>query len=158
MIRVRRATTKDMTQIAELNRYVQQVHADAYPWLFKAADAGSFTVENATGQLAKEGFIAFVAHDDDEPTGYVIAEERRRPETDRHHARNMMYIHEISVRDQSRRKGVGRALIEAVGDYGRSVGIELLALETWEFNKSAQAFFKSCGLSPFRLMMWNRMD
>ena len=90
--------------------------------------------------------------------GYAFAEERRRPETGRHHARNMMFIHEISVSANARRSGVGRALIMAVRDYGRSVGIELLALETWQFNTGAQAFFKSCGLTPARTMLWTRPD
>lgn len=158
MIQIRPATAIDAPTIARLNRDVQQVHADALPWMFKHPNTGSFTGKDARTLMARDTFITFIAEIEQQAVGYTIAEERRRPETSRHYARNLMLIHEIGVANSARRRGVGRSLIAAVHDYGQSVGISLLSLDTWQFNETAQAFFKSCGLSPARIMMWNHSD
>ncbi len=157
-MQIRQTTSADASAIAHLNRGVQQVHADAYPWMFKQPDAGSYSAAEARTLMARADFISFIAEIEEQSVGYAIAEEKRRPETGRHYARRMIFIHEICVAHDARRRGVGRGLIAAVQDYGRSVGIELLALDTWDFNTSAQAFFRSCGLAPARIMMWNRLD
>jgi len=158
MIQIRPATDVDAPTVARLNRDVQHVHAEAYPWMFKSPDFGSFTDEDARALIGRDTFITFIAEVEQQAVGYTIAEERRRPETGRHYAPNMMLIHEISDKDSARRRGVGRSLIAAVHDYGQSVGISLLTLDTWQFNEPAQAFFKSCGLFPARIMMWNHSD
>ncbi|MFY0613113.1 MAG: GNAT family N-acetyltransferase [Hyphomicrobiaceae bacterium] len=158
MIQIRLATAIDAPTIARLNRDVQQLHAEAYPRMFKQPHLSSFTGKDARTLMARDTFITFIADLEQTAVGYTIAEERRRPETSRHFARNMMLIHEIGVAESARRRGVGRSLIAAVHGYGQSVGISLLALDTWQFNETAQAFFKSCGLSPARIMMWNHSD
>ena len=158
MIDIWQATRADAATVAALNAHVQRLHAEAYPWMFKHPNAGSLSDDDAWALMAKPGFVTFIAAIDGEPAGYTIAEERRRPETGRHYPRDMMLIHEISVRDDARRRGVGRALIAAVQTHGRSLGIEMLTLETWTFNSDAHAFFASCGLKPYRMMMWNRAD
>lgn len=158
MIDLRQATREDASVVARLNQGVQQVHADALPWMFKPPDAASPTDDDARALITRDGFVTFIAEIDGRAVGYAIAEERRRPESNRHYARNSIRVHEIGVAREARRRGVGRSLIEAVRDHGRAVGLDLLTLDTWQFNDGAQAFFKSCGLRPARVMMWTDTD
>jgi ribosomal protein S18 acetylase RimI-like enzyme len=69
-----------------------------------------------------------------------------------------MYVHQISVRPAARRRGIGRALLDAVKQHGESLGIMTLALDAWSFNEAALAFFQSYGLAPYNVRLWNRRD
>jgi ribosomal protein S18 acetylase RimI-like enzyme len=99
-----------------------------------------------------------LAEIDGAPVGYAVAEIVRHPETGRHHAHQMVYVHELCVRPAFRRRGVGRTLIDAVRERGREFGIALIALDTWTFNEEALAFFGRYGLKPYIVRLWNEGD
>ena len=158
MIEARRALSRDAHEIASLNRHVQQLHGDAEPQVFKPADAGALSEDDAAALITKPGHIVFIAMVDRKASGYLIAEEKRRPETARTYKRNTIFIHEISVHPDARRGGIGRVLVSAVQEHGRSIGIDRLELQTWSFNQDAHAFFETCGMEPYRIMMRTKLD
>src|ERR1043165_9579605 len=145
MITIRPATEADAPTLVSLNADVQAIHAAALPWRFKPP--GAWTTADAQALLARANCFAFIAEADSAPAGYVVAEVICHPETGRHHAHAMIYVHEISVREALRRRGVGRALLDAVTARGKELGIERVALDTWSFNEGALAFFRSYGLA-----------
>jgi ribosomal protein S18 acetylase RimI-like enzyme len=153
-----RATAADADAIATLNADVQGIHAAALPWRFKQPGPDTFTPADAAALLGRSDHVAFLAHADGTPAGYVIAEIVRRGETARHHAHSVMYVHQISVRPAARRRGIGRALLDAVKQHGESLGIITLALDAWSFNEGALAFFQRYGLVPYNVRLWNRRD
>ena len=157
-IDVRTATKDDAATISMLNADVQGIHADALPWRFKQPGPDTFTPRDAEALLTKPDHIALLAYVDDTPSGYLIAEVMRRQETAAHHAHNSIYVHHISVRPVARRRGVGRALMDAIKAHGEAIGISLIALDTWSFNEQALAFFKRYGLVPYNVRLWNRVD
>lgn len=53
-----------------------------------------------------------------------------------------------------RKRGVGRALVEAVRGIGAQHGIRTLALDVWSFNEPARRFFLRCGLTPYNERLW----
>jgi GNAT superfamily N-acetyltransferase len=53
--------------------------------------------------------------------------------------------HQIGVDPGVRRRGIGRALLEAVELKAPELGVQQVALDTWSFNASAQAFFLEPG-------------
>jgi ribosomal protein S18 acetylase RimI-like enzyme len=141
-----------------LNADVQAVHADAVPWRFKQPGPGTFTPADAEAMLGRPGHVAFLAEMDGASAGYVIAEIMRRAETPSHHAHDMVFVHQISVRPAVRRRGVGRALLDAVKAHAGMQGISLMALDAWSFNERALAFFQSYGLVPYIVRFWSRSD
>ena len=157
-VEVRPATKADAPLISMLNADVQAIHADALPWRFKRPGPETFTPQDAEEFLARAGHIAFLAQVDNAPAGYVVAELVRRPETARHHAHSMIYVHHISVRPEFRRRGVGRALLDAVKAHGEASGISLLALDAWSFNETALRFFREYGLVDYNVRLWNRRE
>lgn len=157
-VEIRPATKDDASVISMLNADVQAIHADALPWRFKQPGPETFTPKDAEALLSRAGHVAFLALVDGAPAGYVAAQLVRNPETAFHHAHSMIYVHQISVRPDFRRRGVGRALLDAVKAHGDASGISLLALDTWAFNEKALAFFRGYGLVDYNVRLWNKSD
>jgi ribosomal protein S18 acetylase RimI-like enzyme len=62
-------------------------------------------------------------------------------------ARPSLWLHDLHVRASARRRGAGRALMEAlVGRCGAGARFEELHLETSEDNAGARALYEACGL------------
>jgi ribosomal protein S18 acetylase RimI-like enzyme len=157
-VAIRLATKDDAALISMLNADVQALHANALPWRFKQPGPETFTHKDAEALLSRANHVAFLAHVDGTPAGYVAAHLMRNPETAFHHAHAMIHVHQISVRPNFRRRGVGRALLDAVKAHGEANGIALLALDAWAFNETALAFFRSYGLVDYNIRLWNKKD
>jgi ribosomal protein S18 acetylase RimI-like enzyme len=155
---IRVATKQDAALISMLNADVQAIHADALPWRFKQPGPDMFKPTDAEELLSRANHVAFLAHADEMPAGYVVAEIVRRDESAQHHAHATIYVHHISVRPDFQRRGIGRALLDAVKQHGEAIGISTLALDTWSFNEQALTFFRSYGLTPYIVRLWNRTD
>lgn len=156
-LEIRTATLDDAATISALNADVQRIHADAHPWRFKPPGPDTFTASDAADLLSKPGYVGFLAFDDGEPIGYLVAEVVRRPESPRHLAQELIYIHQISVRPTARRNGAGTLLLNAAEAHGLSLGISLVALDTWSFNETALRFFRRNGLVPYNVRLWNKI-
>lgn len=92
------------------------------------------------GELRR--FVAFreaatwIAEEGGEIIGFLIA--HRLPG-------RVGHIVTIDVRQGLRRRGVGRALMEAAEDWGRASDLRLVYLETPEDNHTAQEFYQALG-------------
>jgi ribosomal-protein-alanine N-acetyltransferase len=78
----------------------------------------------------------WIAEENHEIVGFVIAD--REPKAAGH-------IVTIDVVERYRRKGVGKALMEAVEAWAARGGLRLIYLEAAESNASAQAFYEARG-------------
>ena len=56
-------------------------------------------------------------------------------------------ITNVAVHPDSRRRGIGRALMEALEEYSRQNGIIYLSLEVRESNHAARSLYAGCGWS-----------
>ena len=148
------ATEADAEAISALNREVQSVHATALPRLFKLPGPESFPPSAVRELLAKPENVVLLARFGCEPAGYVYAEIIGRPETSLRYAHALIYLHHISVAVVHRKRGVGRALVEAARQIGAQQGISTLALDVWSFNEPARRFFRRCGLTPYNERLW----
>lgn len=157
VVEIRRATIEDAALIAELNRDVQLVHANALPWLFKPPMDGGEVVDEMREALAREGHVVYLASVDSIAAGYVLVELFRKQDSARHVAHEMIYVHHISVRPEFQRKGVGKALLDAAKAHGKSNGVDLFALDVWSFNEDAKKFFANYGLTNFNEKMWMKV-
>ncbi len=99
------------------------------------------TVESARAFLSVETNVQLAALDSGAPVGQLLAYELIR----RHGDGKMMFIYEIGVRDDHRRRGVGRALFEALQAICRERGIARAFVITNESNETAMSFYRSLG-------------
>lgn len=153
-MRVRRATMDDARLLAELNRDVQQIHVDALPDIYKQVDDLTPVIEDfRTRILADPEWRTCIVEMDGEPAGYACAHIARRPEHAYSHAREYLYLDQISVRPEYRKGGCGRALMDAIFDLAREIGIRRVALDTLAFNTGAVAFYERLGFQMYKYTM-----
>ncbi|MEM6495841.1 MAG: GNAT family N-acetyltransferase [Pseudomonadota bacterium] len=157
-IEICEADERDAEVISALNVDVQKLHSEVHPWRFKEPGPDTFPAHAAAEFIAKPNHFAFLAYDEGEAKGYVVAEIREYPESSKVRSHSMVYVHHISVRPSAQRRGIGQALLAAVKARGEESGITLLALDTWSFNDQALTFFKKCGLVPYNIRLWNKTD
>jgi ribosomal protein S18 acetylase RimI-like enzyme len=153
---VREATEADAGSISSLNTDVQAAHASAVPWLFKPAGPDTFPADVVALLLDEPGNLVFVAEVESSPAGYVYAEIIDRPQTSFTYEYQMIYIHHVSVRPTLRRRGVGRALLEAVQAEASKRHIRMISLDVWSFNDEARAFFSRSGFTAHSERLWKR--
>lgn len=99
------------------------------------------TAASARAFLEVETNYQLAAFDEDEPVGQLIAYELIR----RHGDGRMMFVYEIGVRADYRRRGVGRGLFESLRALCSERSISRAFLMTNESNPAAMAFYESLG-------------
>jgi GNAT superfamily N-acetyltransferase len=81
----------------------------------------------------------FVAETDDGPVGLIVAIPHDDPAT--------VGIYAMFVSSRSRRRGVGRSLVEAAVDWANDRGAEQVTLMVIDRNEAASKLYESCGFT-----------
>src|SRR6266700_2260649 len=153
MTTVRLATDDDLEDIARQTASVQQLHNEALPFIFKPPSAELFPPQKLATLIRDPNSIVAVAMISDKVVGHIYAAVVSRAENEFNQARAYIYIHQIGVDEEARRKGAGTALISFVRDRARAVGLTTLHVDHWAFNVRAAVFFEACGFSAMKIVM-----
>ena len=152
------ARSDDVAVLVELNRFAQQLHAEARPDVFHDADAmlsprGYF--ERLVADRAQRLLLVEVSG---HPVGYVHFETQRRSATPFKRPGARLYVHQLCVHPQHRRSGVGGALLNQVFTEARQLGIGVVALDVWAFNADARAFLERLGFRAYNMRLERRWE
>ena len=90
--------------------------------------------------LQSDGHYLFMAFIDDAPVGFVSGYELVHPDK-----AVEMFLYELGVAEDARRRGVGRALVEALAAVARERGCRGMWVLTDEVNKAAKATYRGAG-------------
>lgn len=142
---VRRAENKDIPFIEKALGEICLYHHNGRPDLFR--DSG---VKYTAAQLEEviRDQIVLVALDGDEPCGYVIALPKRYDGESARCKYSSIYVDDLYVCADKRRKGAGRLLMQEVFSLAKAGGCYDVTLNVWEFPGSAMEFYKSLGMTP----------
>jgi ribosomal protein S18 acetylase RimI-like enzyme len=147
---IRRATPADAPTLARLNTHVQSWHAAHYPEAFFASpDQGALTAYFAD-RLQDPACTAFLAGDP--ATGYAICQLITRETSIFSPGYRRLMVDHIAVAPEARRRGQGRALLQAARELARDLKADEIMLDTWEANHEAHAFFRANGFEPRRML------
>jgi GNAT superfamily N-acetyltransferase len=146
-IDIRNAEERDVNLLADLSRFVHDIHVTALPAYFKPFEPAAIA-ESFRSRLQHPEVRACIASVGAVPVGYAVVVLRERKEDARCLLRRFYEVDEIAVSPAHRQKGVARALIEHVLREARSLGIHGLELTSWSFNAPAHAAFEALGFSP----------
>jgi GNAT superfamily N-acetyltransferase len=97
--------------------------------------------EGAESFLANDRNHLLVAFEGEEPVGMLLGHELDR----RHGDVRKMFLYEIDVREDRRRRGIGRALMGRFGELCRKRGHPVAWVLTDEENPAAMEFYAACG-------------
>jgi len=154
MISVRSANRSDAELLANLNRFVQELHFTHMPQRFKPVENGA-TAEWFKSMMENPAVRAWIAEAEGTAAGYVLTVTYDRPETAFCFRRVCCEIDQISVSPEFRKKGVAKALVERVLAEARSSGIPDIELNSWSFNTEAHDAFGALGFVP-QIVRFNR--
>lgn len=138
-MRIRVGTPADAEAISKL---ASEFHA----YLHELGDAMQFYFNGSTylrdGFGENPAFTALMAESDDaEVVGYLILSFGY--DTDR--SRRLAYVDDVFVREASRGRGIGKALMVHAAEIARTQGVETLWWGVHERNDDAMRFYKKLG-------------
>ena len=151
-MKIRLAVPGDEPTLAALNAVAQDAHVAAHPEVFRPARLRDVT-DWFGAFLKSPTAAAWIAEEGGAAVGYITAQYQERPEGPFTFARRWCEIDQLVVVSTHRRRGVARALIDAVVADARANGVREVELCVWEFNEAAQAAFRRLGFAPRHLRM-----
>jgi ribosomal protein S18 acetylase RimI-like enzyme len=131
---VRRATVADLDRIVPL--------FDAYRQFYRQAHDLALARKFLRERLEQDQSVIFLALDGD---GSAVGFTQLYPSFSSASAKRIYILNDLFVDPAARRSGVGRALLQAAEDFGRSSGAAKLTLSTAHTNTSAQALYEATG-------------
>jgi GNAT superfamily N-acetyltransferase len=151
---IRCATPADAEIISALTVDVHALYATAQPQVYKPVTDARFAMPAILQRMADGNSHYYLVNVDGEDVGYAHARLYERPENAYTYALRYLYLEEISVRPDFRRRGCGEALMEAVRDLARELGVSRIQLDHGAFNMVAHAFFADQGFVTYSEKMW----
>jgi ribosomal protein S18 acetylase RimI-like enzyme len=90
--------------------------------------------------LAEAGHHLLIAYADDEPAGMVTGVELTHPDKG-----TEMFLYELGVEERFQRRGIGRALVEALAEVARERGCYGMWVLTDDDNRAALTTYERAG-------------
>ena len=154
---IRRAEKKDMERLDALLFQVQALHAEGRPDIFKTG-AKKYTDRELLAIINDDTTPIFVYEVDGVIAGYAFCIYQETTENGQLHHRKVLYIDDLCVDAEFRRRGIGAKLYRYVLDVAKENGCDSVTLNVWSLNDSALGFYRSMGMEPLKTMMEAKLN
>jgi GNAT superfamily N-acetyltransferase len=104
---------------------------------------------DANQRVAAKDGAALVAELDGRVVGHLFLSFEVAPPFVRNEMRRYAYVFELFVRDEARRAGVGKALVQEAERIALERGVDTLMLSVLAGNSIAEAFYRREGFAPY---------
>ena len=151
-----KADKRHIPDIVFLNAFVQRIHAEQYPEIFKPVGNDEALTRFFKNLLKKGQNYIFLAYIERTPVGYIWITLDLRPENPFTYERKEAHLHHVAVHEEYRQQNIGKALFNEIRSFANQYGIQHFVLTTWAFNKDAHLFFEKLGFVSYRLNMWKK--
>lgn len=154
---IRSLRETDYGQVLSMLQKLHALHVTHRPDLFRATEE-ALPIEEFRSYL--EGGDVYSAAAEGEGgvlEGVCLAVRRSKPSQDpRWHDRDLIYLEALYVPEEYRRRGVGKALVDAVRAQARRHGVRLIEFQVWLMPDGAFDFYRSIGFQPQYCSMTDR--
>lgn len=142
---IRKASALDIDTILELNRQIGQIHHQHCPEVFcpPSPEERDFLL----GAIGSEGRLFCVAEQDGMVVGFLTARIDINETVPFLTRQPICRIGSVVVDEQSRSRGIGRALIAHCERWARARDASQIRLEVMAFNERAKALYVSLGFA-----------
>ena len=152
-MKVRQASLKDVDNLYELLRQVQQLHADCRPDIFKAG-TNKYDRQDIIDIMQCESTPVYVAVDEkDNAVGYAFCSIKEQKDSANLKPIKNFYIEDLCVHENLRGQGIGKILYDFCLTLAKEKGCYHLTLNVWHLNKSAVRFYEKLGMKPLKTTM-----
>ena len=149
----RRAGPDDLDAVTDLWLEVARHHQGLDPYFALRPDARPEARRLLARELADPDAATFVAGAP--PEGFCIVRIDRAPPIHREIER--AEITDLGVRPGARRRGHGRALVEAAAAWARGRGVARMEVRVAAANREGQAFWRALGWGDFMDVLHRRL-
>ncbi|XZF74943.1 N-acetyltransferase family protein [Bacillus sp. AL-1R] len=144
-ILIRNANQKDYESLLPLFRQVHDLHVFERPDLYKE-NSTPVIKEDFNNQLKDETQHILVATLGTEIVGVTVLKEEEIHENSFVNARKILLVNSLCVDVASRKKGIGRKLMQSVIDFAKELKVDSIELGVSESNQNAIHFYESIGM------------
>ena len=149
---IRQANKNDITQMVPLLDEVSKLHFEKRPDMFKIKTHEEIK-SNLEEMIQDESNIILLAEDKQIVVGVIICEIKEKINRTDLKDSKVLWINEICVKQEYRRNGIGRSLIEKAKEIAKANNCLRLELNCWELNGEAMKFYENQGLTTQRRVM-----
>ena len=149
---IRQANKNDITQMVPLLYEVSKLHIEKRPDVFKIKSHEEIK-SNLEEMIQDESNIILLAEDKQIVVGVIICKVREINDHTNLKNIKVLWINEICVKQEYRRNGIGRSLIEKAKEIAKENNCLRLELNCWELNEEAMKFYENQGLTTQRRVM-----
>ncbi len=156
-VEIRRAEERDIPFLLELLDVIRDLHHKGRPDVFKSSGT-KYTFAELKEKLKRESERVFVACEGGSVLGYVFTVMTEYLDRGVLADRKVLYIDDLCVFPASRGRGVGRMLMERAKEYAKERGCASMELVCWNFDGSAEGFYRGCGFTTMSKRMEYRLN
>jgi len=149
-IEVVRATTKHLDDLTRLAARIEAEDHPDDPGVAERAPAGLAKSLDRYDALSSDSVWFLIAYVADRPAGLAVL--TRVPKLDERVG--FLYLDELHVLAEDRRRGVGRALLAAAADLVAELGLAGIRLLTRPDNRPARSLYESSGFHGGETMLY----
>ena len=135
----------DIQDLLRLLSQVLEVHADLRPDLF-IHNTTKFSYEDIEEILKDENKPIYV-YDKNGVKGYVFLEIRNRVGVSNMPDEKYLYIEDLCVEEESRKQGIGKALLDYAVEFAKEEKCERIVLNLYKGNENAEKLYKDFGFT-----------
>jgi ribosomal protein S18 acetylase RimI-like enzyme len=146
--RIRAASLADYGALSRLWAQVDALHARVRPDYFRSNDGEPRSRREVEELLAARDTAVLAAVADEQVVGLVEVSLHDTPREPRLAERRRAHVVDLVVDEAHRRRGIGRALMDAAVSWARQHGATDVVLTVWAGNNEAEAFYRSLGYVP----------
>lgn len=149
---IRKACLADIKKINFLLYQVHKIHSDTRPDLFSAGSK-KYTDEQLERIIQDELMWVFVATENGKVVGHIFCVFLNSENEPSHVNIKTLYIDDLCVDENCRRKGIGKLLYDYAVEFARNNGCYNVTLNVWAGNKGAIEFYESVGMKVQKIGM-----
>lgn len=143
-VNIRPATLEDIPQIEESLRKSWEMHLQEEPGLFDEERLRSSDIESYYKKaLTNKDCVVLIAEKDGQFAGFIRAEADTIQPWFKHN--KILWLDDIYVKEEFRREGVARSLVQQAEQAAREKGIKRVQSRVYVFNKPIQELLRSMG-------------
>jgi len=153
---VRRASIQDLPLLVRVSREVQALHRAARPDFYR--DPSDAELEGSLRQqLGREDTVVLVADCREEVVGFLILRLQVQAAHVFAEGQRRAHVEQLGVRQDARRSGHGRLLMQAAEAQAREWSVDGVILDVQSLNQEALRFYEALGYQPYSARVFRRL-